>query len=160
MTDKSKGGLRKLLVPLGFTLVMIWSCAGKQNDQESSKELRGDSDSNNGQGKELYVQNCGSCHQANGSGVPGMYPPLQGTKTVKGDKKKLIRIILEGQEGKIEVKGRSYDQEMPAQDHLKNEEIAKILSYVRKEFAGEASEVSLGDVKKLREASGGKEGNE
>ncbi len=80
-----------------------------------------------------------------------MYPPLQGTETVKGDEEKLIRIVLEGMEGSIEVKGQRYDQPMPAQDHLSDEEVAKVLSYVREEFGDGAGEVTAAEVGGLRD---------
>ena len=56
-------------------------------------------------GKKVYDNNCLACHQANGSGVPGMNPPLKKTKWVLGDKKTLINIVLKGLDQEIEING-------------------------------------------------------
>lgn len=133
-------------------LLLTWACGGGSGKGEASEQQEAKlEDADNEAGKELYVANCGSCHQGNGSGVPGMYPPLKGTKTVRGKKQKLIRIVLEGMEGKIEVKGRQYNRKMPAQDHLSDEEVAKVLSYVREKFGDGAGEVTAAEVGELRE---------
>lgn len=148
---RSSGAFLVLLFILG-----IWNCAGSSGKDETEDPSKGNSKSETSaeeapsEGETLYIQHCGSCHQRNGGGVPGMYPPLKGTETVKGDEEKLIRIVLEGMEGSIEVKGQRYDQPMPAQDHLSDEEVAKVLSYVREEFGDGAGEVTAAEVGGLR----------
>lgn len=62
----------------------------------------------NTEGAEIFMYYCMSCHQADGSGVPGMYPPLQKSNWVNGDKNRLIKILLNGLEGEIEVNGETY----------------------------------------------------
>ena len=102
-------------------------------------------------GKKVYDNNCLSCHQANGSGVPGMNPPLKKTKWVLGDKKALINIVLKGLDEEIEVNGETYSNTMPPITHLNDQEIADALTYVRNSFGNKASKVTEADVKKLRE---------
>ena len=67
-------------------------------------------------GKRLYNQPgaCVTCHQANGMGVPGAFPPLAGSEWVVGSEDRLIRIILHGLAGEIKVKGVVYNSVMPA----------------------------------------------
>lgn len=100
-------------------------------------------------GKKVYETACLACHQADGSGVPGMNPPLKQTKWVLGDKKTLINIILNGMDEEIEVDGEYYDNVMPPQI-LKDKEIADVLTYVRNSFSNKAGAVTESDVKKLR----------
>ena len=57
-------------------------------------------------GETAYTANCASCHQANGKGVAGSFPPLAGNPTVTGDPKKLIHIVKYGINGKIMVGAR------------------------------------------------------
>lgn len=101
-------------------------------------------------GKKVYDNTCLACHQANGSGVPGMNPPLTKTKWVLGDKKVLINIVLKGLDEEIEVNDETYSNVMPALAHLSDQEIADVLTYVRNNFGNKASQVTEAEVKKLR----------
>ena len=102
-------------------------------------------------GKKVYEKTCLACHQANGSGVPGMNPPLKKTKWVLGDKKALINIVLKGLDKEIEVNDETYSNTMPSLASLSDQEIADVLTYVRNSFGNKASRVMIADVKKLRE---------
>ena len=102
-------------------------------------------------GKKVYENTCLACHQANGSGVPGMNPPLKKTKWVMGDKKTLINVILKGMDEEIEVNDETYSNTMPSFASLSDQEIADVLTYVRNSFGNKASQIKEADVKKLRE---------
>jgi mono/diheme cytochrome c family protein len=102
-------------------------------------------------GKKVYENTCLACHQVNGSGVPGMNPPLKKTKWVLGDKKTLIGIILNGLDKEIEVNDETYSNTMPSLAMLSDKEIADVLTYVRNNFGNKASQITEADVKKLRE---------
>ena len=82
----------------------------------------------------LYNTYCGSCHMANGKGDGSRFPPIAGSDWVKGDQKRLIDVVLSGLNGPIEVNGNPFDGMMPPVDYLEDEQIAQILTYVRKEF--------------------------
>lgn len=101
-------------------------------------------------GKKVYETTCLACHQANGSGVPGMNPPLKNTKWVLGEKPALINIILKGMDEEIEVEGEFYDNVMPPQSHLKDQQVADVLTYIRNSFGNKASAVTEEEVKKQR----------
>jgi mono/diheme cytochrome c family protein len=64
-------------------------------------------------GMKLYNTYCRSCHQSDGNGDDNHFPPLSGSEWVRGDKQRLINIILEGSDGPIQVKGKSYNGMMP-----------------------------------------------
>ena len=103
-------------------------------------------------GKALYTKYCMSCHQADGSGVPGMYPPLNKSNWVNGDKKRLITILLNGLNGEIEVNNETYNQAMPLQNFLTDKQIAELLTYIRKNFDNKANPVKINEVTKLRKS--------
>ncbi len=103
-------------------------------------------------GAEIYQTRCLSCHQANGGGVPGVFPPLTGTEWVTGDEDVLIRIILNGMTGEIEVNGMTYSGAMPPWGgFLTDEEVAALLTYIRAEWGNDASEVMAETVAEVRE---------
>lgn len=102
-------------------------------------------------GKAVYLTNCMACHQANGLGVPGAFPPLAGSEWVTGSEERLVRIVLHGLQGPIKVAGQDYNNVMaPLGGVLKDEQIANVLSYVRAEFGGGAPEVLPETVAKIR----------
>src|ERR1700759_3592801 len=100
-------------------------------------------------GKVVYSSQCLSCHQANGLGTPGINPPLNG-KGVRGDKAKLISIIINGQDTHDEVNGIKYQHPMPANSIIQDQEIADVLTYIRNSFGNKASSVKVTDVKSAR----------
>jgi mono/diheme cytochrome c family protein len=101
-------------------------------------------------GKTAYETYCLACHQADGSGVPNLNPPLIKTEWTTGDKKKLITVILKGMDEAIEVDGESYHNVMPPLAHLSDQEIADVLTYVRNNFSNNASAVMVNEVKAVR----------
>ena len=100
-------------------------------------------------GQLIYEQNCLTCHQANGSGVPNLNPPLRGTDWVLGDKTRLINVLLKGLQNQ-EIEGDTYDNAMPAHDFLKDDEIADVLTYIRSNFGNKAPAVTADEVKIVR----------
>lgn len=101
-------------------------------------------------GKAVYKKYCLTCHQADGSGVPGMHPPLGPGSWAGKDPKELIAIMMKGLSGKIEVNGEIYKGFMPSHAQLTNEEIADVLSYMRISFGNSFDPVDAELVKKVR----------
>jgi glucose/arabinose dehydrogenase len=97
-----------------------------------------------------YTNYCASCHKTDGAGVAGTFPPLKGAGQVKGDKEALIRIVLQGLSGPIQVNGAHYDQDMPAFSFLSDQEIAGVLTYVRTQFGQQAGPITSAEVNKVR----------
>lgn len=102
-------------------------------------------------GEEIFRENCASCHQVDGSGVPHMTPPLIGTKYVLGDKTRLIKILLEGLNEDLEIEGDHFTNPMPSFSYLKDQEIADVLTFIRNSFGNKAEPVSPTEVKAVRE---------
>ena len=102
-------------------------------------------------GKTVYESTCLACHQADGSGVPNLNPPLIKTKWTLGEKNQLINVVLKGLDEEIEVDGETYHNVMPPISYLSDQEIADVLTYVRNSFGNKASAIKEADVKALRE---------
>lgn len=101
-------------------------------------------------GEKLYNIYCASCHQRDGKGDSNRFPPLDQSEWVNGDKRRLIGIMLEGMDGPITVKGQSYNGLMPPFSFLSDDDIAKILTYIRLNFDNNSSAVSKEEVARMR----------
>jgi mono/diheme cytochrome c family protein len=104
-------------------------------------------------GKKLFSANCVTCHQANGQGQPGQFPPLAGSEFVVGDaSNRLIAIVLKGLQGPVQVKGQGFNNAMqPWEGQYTDQQIAAILSYVRSDWGNNAPEIPPEAVKAMRD---------
>lgn len=101
-------------------------------------------------GAKVYATNCAACHQANGQGLAGAFPPLAGSEWVKGDASVPVKIVLNGISGPITVAGTEYNSVMPGLGALKDGEIAAAVSYIRSSWDNGASEVTAEEVAVIR----------
>jgi len=98
-------------------------------------------------GLALYSQSCAACHQANGEGIAGAFPPLAGSDIINEDNPEtLIRIILQGYDARPE-----YGAMPPFGHQLSDEEIAAIASHERNSWGNSAKNVTAEEVRKIRE---------
>lgn len=97
-------------------------------------------------GGRLYKTYCMGCHQAEGQGMPGTFPPLAKSDYLMTDKSRAIAAVLNGLTGPVEVNGQRYNGVMPPMGHLKDDEIADILSYVRQSWGNGEDAVSTAEV--------------
>lgn len=102
-------------------------------------------------GKQLYIGKCAACHQATGLGLAGVFPPLAASEWVVESPVTLTHILLHGIQGKMTVKGVSYQGLMPAWNTLSDAEIAAVASYIRSDWGNNAAPITEDDVKKQRE---------
>lgn len=111
-------------------------------------------------GKRVFTQNCVICHQATGLGVPGQFPPLVGSEWVLGGDwhgdNHLVKILLNGLQGPVQVKGETYNNAMPPWAQLSDEQIAAVLTYIRSEWGNAAPPITVDYVRKMREATAGR----
>jgi mono/diheme cytochrome c family protein len=95
----------------------------------------------------VYAANCSSCHQANGQGVAGAFPPLAGNAIVNGDATKVIHIVKYGLTGPVQVAGKSYNGQMPAwSPQISDGDIASVITYIRSSWGNKASAVTAAQV--------------
>jgi mono/diheme cytochrome c family protein len=104
-------------------------------------------------GQVVYQQVCLACHMADAGGVQGMNPPLIKTKYVLGLKAPLIKIVLNGMTGDLDINGDTYHNVMAPHSDLTDQQIADVLTYVRNSFGNKASAVSVAQVKAVRAAN-------
>jgi mono/diheme cytochrome c family protein len=108
-------------------------------------------------GHALYESRCAACHQANGEGLPGAFPPLAGSEFVLGEPERVVRIVLHGLTGPVTVKGQTFNGAMPAwADQLSDAEIAAVLSYERSSFGNAAPPITAEFVADQRSATAGR----
>lgn len=141
-------------------VIILGACSGKNQNSREKQTPQTTTQTNtnteksasmaNHPGKKVYDSVCLACHMADGSGVPGMHPPLIQTEWVNGDKERLIEITLNGMSGKIEVNGETYNSIMPPHSHLSDKQIADVLTYIRQSFGNNASEITIDEVQKVR----------
>ena len=106
------------------------------------------------EGLQLYTSRCASCHQFNGQGLGNDFPPLSGTEWVTGDKGRLIRIVLGGLSGPLEVDGIRYDGSMPPWgEFLDDKQVASLLTYIRSSWGNAAPPVLAEEVANVRQAT-------
>ncbi len=96
-------------------------------------------------GEKLYTTYCSTCHQNNGLGASGRFPSLV-SDWVKGDKTRLINVLLKGLEGDIMINNEKFNGVMPKHNFLKNEDIASILTFVRSNFGNHADAITTKEV--------------
>ena len=101
-------------------------------------------------GENFYKVNCIVCHQPNGGGIPGAFPPLIESKWVAGSEDRLASILLNGLSGPITVKGAQYFSVMPPLNQFSDRDLASVLTYVRQSFGNSAAPVSEEKVAEIR----------
>jgi len=100
-------------------------------------------------GKSVYMQTCFACHQAEGQGIAGAFPPLAESDYLNDDVNRSIDVVLKGLQGEITVNGETYNSAMPAQN-LSDEEIANVLTYVYNSWGNSKKEVKAKEVAQRR----------
>ena len=103
----------------------------------------------NAKGQVLYAQRCATCHQLNGEGVAGLYPPLQSSDFLLQEKSRIVNVLLQGLSGPIQVNGIPYDGIMhpvPGTD----QELADILNYVYTRFGNREYVFTTDEIAVLR----------
>src|ERR1700726_4372650 len=135
------------LDPLGGRPPSKKSVAGPGGGGEQQQEL-----SPHDRGKKIFAANCQTCHQANGLGVPGQYPPLAGSEFTTGGSQRPAMIVLKGLQGPVTVKGQKFGTAVmqPWDKTLTDQKIADVLTYERSEWGNNASPVTAEQIAPLR----------
>ncbi len=149
--------LHSLMIVL-LTLATVSACGEKEGDEREEREERSETAAAQPAGGEkIYQQRCVTCHQPNGLGTPGVFPPLAGSEYVTAaDPGVPIRVVLHGLQGAITVSGAEYNSLMPAYGVgivMSDAEVASVLTYVRTSWGNTASAVTAEDVEHAREAT-------
>jgi mono/diheme cytochrome c family protein len=105
-------------------------------------------------GKQVYNLNCAACHQGNGQGIPGQFPPLAGSEWVTAEGPgRTIRIVLSAVAGPIDVAGSHFDSTAmpPWKPTLTDEQVAAVVTYVRHDWGNKRGAATPEQVKKIRD---------
>lgn len=136
--------LRQVPLTSERSVDFIPSTRKKMEDMEDKK--RNSQDNQLPDGQVLYMSTCAACHQAEGTGLPGAFPPLAGSNVVNDeDPELMVRIILQGYDARTEF------AQMPGfADQLSDEEIAAIANHERSNWGNNAQGITAEEVKKIR----------
>jgi mono/diheme cytochrome c family protein len=105
-------------------------------------------------GRQVFALQCQSCHQPDGRGQPGVFPPVVGSEWVTGPDETLLRILLDGLEGPVEVAGATFNGRMPAwREVLSDQDIAAVATHIRQWSPNSAGPVALNTVAEIRTAT-------
>jgi nitrite reductase (NO-forming) len=100
-------------------------------------------------GKKVFLSACFACHQPDGKGLPGIFPPLAGSDFLKADRERAMRIVVKGLSGPITVNGKPFNNLMPPQD-FSDQQLADALTYVMNSWGNDFGSVSADEIKHVR----------
>ena len=145
--------MKRLAAVLAAALLLA-ACA-KNTNGETTNDAGASAAANNpasaSDGAVIYDANCSSCHQPDGRGMAGAFPPLAGNPVVTGNPTAVIAIVKNGLDGGVEVNGQPYSGIMPRwKGVLTDEQIAAAISYIRSSWHNHASGVSTAEVEAIK----------
>jgi len=103
-------------------------------------------------GQALFAGTCSTCHQANGAGLAGVFPPLAKSDFLAANPKRAIDVVLGGLTGPVKVNGQDYNSVMPPMSQLNDDEIANILTYVLGNWGNPGGKITKAEVAERRKA--------
>jgi nitrite reductase (NO-forming) len=100
-------------------------------------------------GQRVFMQTCFACHQPDGRGLPGIFPPLAASDFLLADHDRPIRVVTKGLTGPVTVKGVTYNNVMPPQV-LTDQQIVDVLTYVTNRWGNSAAPYTVEDVRRVK----------
>ncbi len=153
-----KTGLIILVVTLFVGVSVFLYVAAKKTTNTNDRGVayaqsngKGDIDFSNG--SQIYQEKCVSCHQVNGMGVSGVFPPLKGSDFLKNKtKKRLIEQVMNGSNERLVVNGEKYATPMPPRVNNKSDAIA-VVNYVLNSWGNHYGVATLPDAKGIKKSN-------
>ena len=133
--------MHKLLFILPFAFI---ACGP---EPQTETDIQAEIDEKYAAGKAVYDKSCISCHQSDGLGMEGVFPPLADSDYLLEDKSRAARQVFHGLKGEITVNGETYDGIMPPQE-LSAEEVKDVINYVLNSWGNDGGEITLEEVEK------------
>lgn len=148
-------------VTLGFLLFAAYSCGyapsekrDRNNDAPVSSSERSGLSGVSQNGAQIYREKCVACHQTNGLGITGTFPPLKGSDFLKNaSKKKLIEQVMKGSNGGITVNGVTYNTSMPPQVNKAGDAVA-VVNYILNAWGNDFGKATLQDAQGIKPSNG------
>ena len=147
-------GPRLRVLALTASLILSGQVFAQDAAVHEAETAAGDMTTLMASGEGLYGTHCGACHQPNGQGLGGAFPPLAKSDYLMKDRTRAIATVIEGRSGEITVNKVKYNAVMPGMGHLSDDDIAAVLTYVTNAWGNEASAFSVDEVSKVREETG------
>jgi mono/diheme cytochrome c family protein len=122
-----------------FGSALVLDRTSFQDDELSKSKARG---------KDMYEEHCITCHQEDGTGIPGVFPPVAQSDYLYNNQVASIKAMKFGQEGEITVNGTSYNTAMPAAG-LSDAEIADVLNYIQNSWGNKGEMILPQDIEKV-----------
>jgi mono/diheme cytochrome c family protein len=133
-----------------LTAAVAWP--GKEGYEELEVRALGDAErARFERGRAVYASVCAACHLPSGRGAPGLAPTLRSSPRVLGPAERLARIVLHGLTGPLSVDGVEWNLDMPAYGAT-DEDLAAVLTYVRREWGHGVEPVAPEQVRAVRDA--------
>jgi mono/diheme cytochrome c family protein len=140
--------LRKLLITALSFLLILPACGAQRRASPMRNADR--------PGSILFRDYCAACHLDNGQGTSDT-PALAGSSWVTGPASRLIKIVLHGVRGPMQVSGATFDREMPGfAPVLSDAEVASLVSFVRGRFGASNGAVAPAEVSRIRAENSGR----
>ncbi len=138
--------MKKFALTLSLSICATFASVA-QDDIKASAE----------RGKAVFMQTCMACHQPTGLGIPGAFPPFDGSEYVQGDTRRLVALVIKGYTGPITVKGVNFNNILIAVDMQfpilkENAKLADVLNYIRTAWSNKADAAITPDfIQKIRD---------
>ncbi|MDP9110660.1 MAG: cytochrome c [Candidatus Eremiobacteraeota bacterium] len=153
--------MQRILVVMAAVAALslgVGACSGKSTSTsttttaDSASATQTANGASAGNGAAVYSNNCSSCHQSQGTGTAGAFPPLAKNPVVVGNATQVIHIVKYGLQGAIKVNGQTYNGQMPKwQGTLSDPQIASVLTYIRSSWGNHASGVTQAQVSAVKQ---------
>lgn len=134
----------KILLTVGIlagAMILTSAFTFNQEDERAKSIARG---------KEIYTELCVTCHQVDGKGMDGAFPPLAQSDFLLKNSEKAISAVKFGLQGEIIVNGKTYSNTMP-NPGLSNQEVADVINYILNSWENKGTLVGEEDVAAVKE---------
>ncbi|WP_281268732.1 cytochrome D1 domain-containing protein [Wenzhouxiangella sediminis] len=139
---------------LGLSLAVTTACGAETSSSPSAQqdaevhaaEVAKSAAGDMAAGEKGYKTHCQACHQADGSGLPGAFPPLAGNDNIMGNAEYVIENVLAGRQGELTVNGVTYNGVMPAMSYLSDQDVADIVTYVLNSWGNDGATITADQV--------------
>ena len=147
---------------LSFVTAMslsLISCGGGEAEEEQTTDTTAQVEDNTedtkaeldlSAGKKVYDENCKVCHQENGEGVAGTFPPLANSDYMLADKMRAVKQAIYGSKEPITVNGVEYPGGVMTIIELTDEQVKDVVNYILNSWGNKGGTVTLDDVKVAR----------
>ncbi len=141
--------MRTSLSLAAMTMLLVLSANGAA-EVHATEALQGAAKARLPEGEKVFQTYCQACHQANGQGLPGAFPPLARSDYLLADPKRGIVAVLEGVSGEITVNGQKFNSVMPHLNYLSDQQIADALTYVLNSWGNDGGVIVPEQVAEVR----------